>query len=223
MALGLPERGGGEDRTPIIKYDARAGRIFRVDRTQADGSWESNTVEITPVFQAIMDLENIERGWLYFPTNGAPEITVAPYGQELPAKPSSNHRPGFRVHMLLGKQAGGDVREMAANAITSIQGMDKLHDAYLAGVKANPGLLPVVRLAGTTAVTSGGKDATGKAVSSTNYRPEWSIAKWTQRPPELVVGQPANSGQQQAQTQARTTQQTLPDIEPAPASIDDDF
>ena len=38
MALGLQSGGGGGDfdRTPIIKYDARAGRIFRID---AKGEW----------------------------------------------------------------------------------------------------------------------------------------------------------------------------------------
>jgi hypothetical protein len=81
--------------------------------------------------------------------------------------------------MLLGKQAGGDVREMASNADASVKGMDKLHDAYLAGVKSNPGKLPVVKLAGTEAKTSIGKQ------SSTNYIPIWQIADWVDRPAKL--------------------------------------
>jgi hypothetical protein len=218
MALGLPERGGGEDRTPIIKYDARAGRVFRVDRTQSDGSWDTNTVEITPVFQAVMDLEHIELGWLYFPTNGAPDIQVAPFGKPLPEKPSSNHRPGFRVHMKLGKQAGGDLREMAANAKVSIDGMDALHDAFLKDRAAHPGQMPVVKLDGTTAVSSSGKDASGKQVSSTNYRPDWGIVGWIDPPPELKpngAGKPAGAAAQQQQ---------LPDPEPVKhAAISDDF
>jgi hypothetical protein len=166
---------------PIIKYDARAGRLFRVDRTQgAGGAYESATVEITAVFQAVMDLEHIELGWLNFPQNAGPEFSVVPFGQPIPAKPSLAHRPGFRINMLLGKQAGGDVREMASNADASVKGMDKLHDAYLAGVRSNPGKLPVVKLAGTEAKTSIGKQ------SSTNYIPLWQITDWVDRPAKLA-------------------------------------
>jgi hypothetical protein len=228
MALNLPDRGSGEDRTPIVKYDARAGRLFRVDRTQADGSWESETVEITPVFQAVMDLEHIELGWLYFPTNGAPEIEVAPYGQPLPAKPAGGKaRPGFRVHMKLGKTCGGDIREMAANAQVSIKGMDKLHDAYLKDAPAHPGQLPVVKLGTTVAVASQGKGADGKPVVSQNYEPCWEIIGWVPRPVELVLGGGvANDGTHAGTTQMRTTQQQLPEPEPEPVklpSITDDF
>jgi hypothetical protein len=218
MALNLPQRGSGEDRTPIVKYDARAGRLFRVDRTQSDGSWESNTVEITPVFQAVMDLENIELGWLYFPTNGAPEIDVAVYGKPLPAKPSDKARPGFRVHMKLGKQAGGDIREMAANAAVSIQGMDDLHDAYLKDAKSNPGKLPVVRLDRTTPIVSTGKGADGKPVSSQNYQPVWAIVGWADRPPDLLPPGAAKPNPTAANDGATDHGKAL-----APASIEDDF
>lgn len=223
MALGLPTSEGAGDRTPVVKYDARAGRIFRVDRSQASGSWESTQIEIPAnVFQAVMDIERIEVGWLYFPSGAAPSIQVVPYGQPLPPKPSDNHRGGFRVLMLLGKQSGGDVREMAANAKVTKDGMDDLHDAYLAGVKDHPGKLPVVKLARTEAVTTSGKDETGKQVNSTNYRPVWEIVKWVDRPPELVAGQPANEPKAEPQQELRTTQQAKPEPEPAPA-VEDDF
>jgi hypothetical protein len=50
MALGLQtESSGGGDFTPIIKFDARAGRMFRVDREQdASGSWNTENVEVNP-------------------------------------------------------------------------------------------------------------------------------------------------------------------------------
>lgn len=224
MALNLPTNEGGP-RTPIIKYDARAGRIFRVDRTKEADGWRSDAVEITPVFQAIFDMENIELGWLYFPTNGAPEISVAKYGQPLPEKPGKNHRPGFRVHMLLGKQSGGDVREMAANAQVSIKGMDALHDAYLAGEKANPGLLPVVKLDGTEAVVSAGKDVEGKKVSSQNYMPRWVITKWVPRPTELPVTgvDPAAAEDHGHAEQQQLVPAAAPAPAPAVASVEDDF
>jgi hypothetical protein len=217
MALGLPHSGGG-DRVPIIKYDARAGRLFRVDRSQsASGTYESETVEITPVFQAVFDMENIELGWLSFPQNAAPDIVVARFGTPIPPRPSLQHKTGFRVNLLLGKTCGGDVREMAANAQASIEGMDGLHDAYLGGVKANPGKLPVVKLGGTKAILS-----KGKAASSTNYEPIWEIVAWVDRPEKLSEAAIAalRSGGDATTSGAAAAQ---PAPEPVMASISDDF
>lgn len=183
MGLGLPQSGGDFNRTPIIKYDARAGRIFRIDRSNASGQWETSQVEITDGFQAIFDMPNIETGWLHFPKGGAPDIRTVKIGNPLPERPSDSHRTGFRVHMKLGKSLGGDLREMAANAKVSIAAMDALYDAYLAGVQDNPGKLPVVSLAKTTPVTT-----SGQGQSSTNYQPVWEIVKWVDRPEELPLG-----------------------------------
>lgn len=226
MGLNLPSQGDAGHRQPIIKYDARAGRIFRVDRSDATGSWESNPVEITTVLQAVMDLENIETGWLHFPTGGAPDIRTVKMGAGLPDRPSDKHRTGFRLMMLLGKQSGGDVREMAANSAVSIKGMDLLHDAYSAGLQANPGMLPVVKLSGTIPVTTTGK-ANGQPVSSTNYQPVWEIVKWVARPPELSPGYVAPN-EAAAPAQAATPA-PAPAPQPAPepqkqlASVDSDF
>lgn len=200
MGLGLPQSGGSSgDRTPIIKYDARAGRIFRIDRSNDTGEWVTNQVEITNGFQAIFDLENIETGWLNFPAGGAPDIKTVKIGNPLPERPSDQHKTGFRVLMKLGKSIGGDLREMAANAKVSIAAMDALYDAYLAEVQNHPGKLPVVALKGTTPVTSSGKDAAGKAQSSTNYQPVWEIVNWADRPAELNGGEaPAAAPAQQA-------------------------
>ncbi len=199
MALGLQyESGGGSfDRTPIIKYDARAGRIFRIDRSNASGSWETSQVEITNGFQAVMDLENIEVGYMSF--DGVPDFKMVKLGQPLPPKPSDKHKQGFRVVMKLGKQSGGDVREMAANARVSIAGLDALHTQYEAEKGANAGKLPLVQLGGTTPVVTEGKDANGKKQSSTNYQPNWVIAKWIDRPEELGASAAASAPVQQAQ------------------------
>lgn len=217
MAMNLPTAADLGHRMPIVKYDSRAGRIFRVDRSDESGRWESNPVEITPVFQAVFDLEHLETGWLHFPTGGAPDIRTAKLGTPLPDKPSDKHRTGFRIVMLLGKQAGGDVREMAANAAVAIRGMDQLHDDYLAGLAANPGQLPVVKLLGTTSVTTKGKN-NGQEVSSTNYQPIWSIVKWVPRPAELQAGAEHMPPAQGQQTQAQPQQPAPPPPPPPPPS-----
>lgn len=187
MSLGLPTNSGGSfDRTPIVKYDARAGRLFRIDRFQdSGGNWSTDQVEITDAFLAVMDLENIEVGWLNFPAGGAPEMTLVKFGEALPAKPGDRHKSGFRVLMKLGKDSGADLREMASNAQVSIGGMDALHSLYESQRAANPGKLPLVKLKKTTPVTTTGKDKDGRPQTSTNYAPVWGISKWVTRPAEL--------------------------------------
>ena len=186
MALGLPTASGNAgDRTAVLKYDARAGKLLRVDRSDASGRWESEDVEITPVFAAVMDLENIEVGWAYFPSGGAPDIRTVKVGTPLPQKPSELHKNCFRIYMRLSDKCGGDVREMCSNAMASREAMDILHDEYLAGVAEHPGQLPVVKMSGTISIKSTGKNAEGKPVSSTNYKPVWKIDRWVDRPAEL--------------------------------------
>lgn len=181
MALGLnTENTEGGDFTPICKYDARAGRLFRVDRQQVGGQWETNNVEITDSFQAIFDMDHIEVGWALFASGVAPSFTMVPIGVTLPPRPSEQHKQTFRLNMKLGKSCGGDVREMASQAKVVIGAMDGLHTAYEAAQAANPGKLPVVALKGSTAVVS-----SGKGQSSTNYAPVFEIIAWAPRPPEL--------------------------------------
>lgn len=182
MALGLQtESGGGGDFNKVVKFDARAGRMFRVDREQdGGGTWNTENVEITNGFTAIMDLENIEVGWCLFAAGVAPQLSLVKLGEALPARPSDQHKQGFRMLMKLGKSSGGDIREIAATSKAVLGSVDELHNAYEAGKAANPGKLPVVALTGSKAIVS-----TGKGQSSTNYAPIFEITKWVDRPAEL--------------------------------------
>lgn len=216
MALGLQTESGGGDYTPVAKYDARAGRFFRIDRFQdGAGNWSSDDVDITQGFQAVMDLENIEVGWMLFAAGVAPQWNMVPLGQPLPARPSDQHKQGFRMKMKLGKSCGGDVREFASQAKAVLGAVDALHTAYVEGAKANPGKLPVVAMTGTTAIKT-----TGKGQTSTNYAPVFEIKSWVDRPAELIGGVPANEPVAQPVTQARTTSQVA---QPAPAEDEDEF
>lgn len=208
MALGLQTESGGGDFTPVVKFDARAGRMFRVDREQdGGGNWNTNNVEITNGFTAVMDLENIEVGWLLFAAGVAPQLTLVKLGQPLPQRPSDQHKQGFRMLMKLGKSSGGDVREIAATSKAVLGAVDDLHTAYEAQKAANPGKLPVVALTGSKAIVS-----TGKGQSSTNYAPIFEIQKWVDRPAEL--GGAAGATQQEAAP--------TPPPPAAPAASDDD-
>lgn len=66
MSLGFnTESKSSGDILPIIKFDAKAGEFIKVDSEQtADGTWSKDQIELDIPFKVIMDLENIEVGWL---------------------------------------------------------------------------------------------------------------------------------------------------------------
>lgn len=176
MALGLnyaPSEGG--EITPIVKFDARAGRWFRVDRE--DGM--STPVDITNAFAAVFDLENIEVGWLAFSDMG-PDFKLAPIGQGLPPKPSDAHKQGFRIRVKLAAPAGGDIREFASSAKSVLGAIDVLHDEYLRGLQEHPDQLPVVRMSDTRMIQT--KNPKG---TTTAYAPVFEIVRWVPRPTDL--------------------------------------
>lgn len=179
MALGFEygNKGGG-DFLPIIKYDARAGRMFRADR--ADG--ETTQHDITRNFKAVFDFENMEVGWIHFAAGQAPGFVMVPFGTPLPAQPSPDHRHGVRVIVKLSKEVGGDCRELAGTAVSLLKGIDILQDQYTAGVVKNRGKLPVVELEDTIPIES-----SGKGTKSTNYQPVFTIVAWVDRPKDLVA------------------------------------
>jgi hypothetical protein len=181
MGLGLPVKPPSGDFMSLCKFDARAGRMFRVDRVERNGTFEKNDVEVTQGFAAIFDLKNIEVGYVKFNEGGAPEWAMVKIGQPLPAKPSQDFRQGFRVNIKLAKSIGGDVREFASAAGCVISAMDQLYDAYSKAPEAVAGRLPIVTMNGSTPIKSG-----SGARTSTNYSPNFTITQWVDRPAELA-------------------------------------
>lgn len=179
MALGLNyETADSGEIVPVVKYDGRSGRIHRVDRIDGD----NKIMDITRTFRAVFDFENVETGFIEFVTGAAPSFSLTRLADGKQAvKPSDKHKPGLRILVKLHKDCGGDVREIAGTAKVFLRGMDELHNAYIEGLKANPGKLPIVILKDTIPVTS-----EGGGQKSTNYAPVWEITGWTARPQDLV-------------------------------------
>ncbi len=127
MSLGLNIGGNAADIVPHVRFDARAGRLFRADRVLgADGRWTTELVDIThPAPQFIMDLAGIEVGWLAYSPTG-PDFRLVPHGEALPPQPSKDDKQGFRVRLCAQKLLGG-VREFASTAKVVISAMDALH------------------------------------------------------------------------------------------------
>ena len=189
MGLGLTTGGsGGGDIKPYIKYDAKAGRLFRADRNQlSDGSYVSESVEITNVAQFVADLANIRVGWINYSPPGAIRH-LAPIGSPIPPRPDDKNsegkpafKQGFELDVMLDQKSDGGVktaRVLGSAAGCVIEAMDALHDAFTAAPESKAGKLPVVKIAGVTPVKSG---------QSTNYKPDFAIVSWIDRPPAMAA------------------------------------
>lgn len=184
--MTTPTSAGGGERLPILKFDARAGRLFIIDRIQAaDGNWNSQPTDITmsqPPF--CVDFGTLEVGWAHFAPGGVPLWTVDYYGQpqkprpDSPGKDDKNQAQQFKqaFRVKVAGQGIGGVREFGGNSAALINGMNDLHTRFEAAPEAGTGQIPVVRMSSTMAV---------KAGQSTNYMPVFEIVGWTERPKML--------------------------------------
>jgi hypothetical protein len=204
---------GGGDRLPVLSYNAKAGRLFLLDRTQAaDGTWSSNKRDVTmeqPAFA--VDFGSLEIGYLFFPAGAAPIMVMAPYGQPMPTKPASpgnddkgkplQFKQGFRVKVI-GKAIGG-VRELAGNAGTSIEGLNQLHNDYEAAPEAAAGMIPLVKMTNVMPI---------KAGQSENFMPIYTIQQWVERPAALGprTVPPPSAGARTAQPQPQQQSNHVP-------------
>jgi len=169
---------GGADFLPIVKFDARAGRVFRMDRENDGAGWTTSQVDITKNFKAVFDFENLETGWIDFNTGGAPVFAMVPLGSQMPAQPTPKAKNGVRLMLKLSKEVGGDkpIREMASTAKAFLAGIEEVFLAYKAEAAQNAGKLPVVVLEDTMPIKSGQGDK-----QSTNYQPQFKITGWVAR------------------------------------------
>ena len=221
MALGFnfDSGGAGDDIIPIVKWDARAGRMFRRDYMGNDA--DAQVVDISKNFKAVFLMDDIETGFINFGTGGAPHFHVTKLGSGVVlSPPTPDHKQGARILIKLSKECGGDVRELASTAKAFLKGLDQLHNDYLAGKAANPGKLPVVVLADTVQITSG----SGTRVS-TNYEPVFQITNWVAQPADLkyIPKATAAPAAAQGQNQPPALGATKVAAPAAPAAVEDDF
>ena len=170
MALGLVSSSG---KSNSVRYDAKA-RVVKVGRESGDTEYE------TSQFGGIFDFPNTEVGWVSFQPFDDSHLVrhadVAAGKVKFPKRPGDGYRSGFRIRVKLAKALGGEVKEFMSAAMVTCQGIDELHDAYLAATESQEGKLPVVVIASTEAI---------KGKEGTNYRPKFAIQRWVERPADL--------------------------------------
>ena len=182
MAFGMKTPVAG-DFADIVKFDARAGRFFRVDYDPL--TREKVPADITsPPPRFAIDFGSLEVGYAHFAPTG-PDLRVVPEGQPIPAQPADKDdkgrlmfKPVFRAK-LYGKVLGG-LREWASSANAVLEAVDDLYQKFRAAPEAQTGKVPIVEMTKTIPITAG-----KGARQTTVYAPCFNICGWTERVAEM--------------------------------------
>lgn len=167
MALNIVSTNSG-NFDPYVKFNSKAGRWY----------CKKGGVEVevqNPVFVA--DFDNIKTGWILMLEGKAPNETWDGDLSTPAAKPSDAHKRGFAVRLFSNSHFGGVVK-LSSSSMHICNSINNLYVQYETGKISNPGKLPVVKFTGATPM----KDKMG-----TNYKPEFLIEKWVDRPSEFDV------------------------------------
>jgi len=160
--------GGTSNSKPYCKFNAKADKWF------VRGP-EGEDVEIQrPTFVA--DFDNIATGWLRFREGQAPErVMDASIDKAAPQPGEEGFKRGFVVMAYSPKFFGG-AAEFSSASIHLANAIKDVFAQYEADKAANVGKLPVISCTGSQTM----KDKFG-----VNYRPNFSLVRWVDRPVDL--------------------------------------
>ena len=172
MALMLdePRSGGSGDFLPIITFAATTGEWLAHNSVNDGSGWVRSRSEIDVPTKVVMDLDNIEEGWILI-GQGHVDMAMAKHGEGVPDRPSVEHKAGFRI--TLGNKALG-VRQFSHTAKTVRGAISKLHDQWIRERADNPGKLPVVEIAKSETIEMEGRNGILRFKA-----PSFSIVGWT--------------------------------------------
>ena len=162
--------------SPLLKFDARHGTFYRVDRN-VNGDAEQTAI---PDLRAVLDLENLEVGWIKLGAGVVPSFKMVKAGQDIGTAPSEQHRQGLRLRVRLAGDKGV-AREFSSTALTVWDSIDSLLTEYERDRNKYPGKLPYVRVAKLEQV---------KMPLGISYSPTFEIVSWAVRPAELTMAAP---------------------------------
>lgn len=162
---------GGEDFTPYIKFNAKAGRFYvRPKGAQQD-------VEVEKPRLAI-DMAHIKTGWLFYQEGGSPEKLWDPSPSQAAPRPVGprKFKRGFEVMVYGADNLPGvgklELRELSSTAGTAISAILKMHAAYEQGLPKNPGKVPFFKCSGVLSIPG---------AYGTNYEPVFDLMAWIDR------------------------------------------
>lgn len=176
MALGFVFKNDGRgDFLPIIKFAATAGEFLVENRSpNGDGTWSRDYDELKLPIKLVMDLGDIDVGWLSF-ASGAPDFQMVKVGDKMPAQPSPEHKEAFRVKVF-NKSLG--LREFSQSSKNVMRAMEDLHNQFEAERGANMGKMPIVEISEILTIKYKKQDGSDGRVKV----PAWKIVSWIDAP-----------------------------------------
>ena len=166
----------GTSGNPLLKFDARNGSFYRVDRN-SNGEVEQTTIAD---LKAIFDLENLQVGWIAFNAGSPPNFKMVRAGQDIGNAPSDKHRQGLRLRVRLAADKGVAC-EFSSTAATLWNAIDCLHDEFERNRGKHSGKVPYVHLAKLEQV---------RTLLGVVFSPTFEIIGWGVRPAELATEPP---------------------------------
>lgn len=193
MAFGF--NSGSGDFVPRIKWNAKAGRAYRIDRIQdAMGNWSNEDVDITDAFSFVPDFANLQRGF-WNKVSFAEKLALM--SEPIPERPSdvdsdgkSLWAPQVKLHLVLSRACGGGLRSWSISANSVMAALEKVYQEWQADARSKE-LYPILTKSGVKAE---------KSKQGTNFVPTFTITKWVPRPPDLKS--PASESEEEEEAPA---------------------
>lgn len=176
MSLGLNayHASGDSSFAARVEYNAKAGRFYKVERTQdGNGMWATEKVDMTmkqPEFA--LDLGSIMVGFAYFPPGSPPSTMMVPFGSPMPNRESKDYKAGFLVKIYNPRDLGEEPREFMSTAGVVVAAVEELWEAFQASPDAAAGKIPVVKLVDVKPVQS---------KHGTNFAPVFAVQQYVDR------------------------------------------
>ncbi len=166
---------GSGEVTPYIKFNAKA------NVWSASNGTEDQTIDPP---RLLIDLEHMQKGWLRFREQAAPDFKLDPPGTPLNTlltqePETGDYKTGFVIQTY--SSAHGS-RQFAANSFNVKEAIKALYRLYAKDAPAHPGKVPICEVARTDVVSGN---------YGNNYRPVFSIIGWTDRPDDFRDHLPA--------------------------------
>jgi hypothetical protein len=126
-------------------WDFEIGKVVFEDRVYSSvtHSWETQQRNIdTDKFRAIIDLPNLEVGWIAYLKGVGLDTHLVRIGQDYGDRPIDKHDEGLRLLIKADASLGAEVRELISTARNLWNAFDALHDQFLLQAPQHPGCLP---------------------------------------------------------------------------------
>jgi len=196
MPLAIP---GGGDAKPYIRFQA--------SMNSWQMSTEGGTEEFTFSEAVVVDIQNVQLGWLLLET-GNRDWKPWPNNAPQPKPQEGEYKAGFETHIYAKNIFGSEpVRSYSSNSTGNVMFIQELYNAAESAPEFGQGMSPVIKIVGSTPIK----------VGKGNTRvPKFEIVKWIPRPDVFDAAVNAPAAAPAAKPAAAPAQKAM-------AVVDDEF